>query len=87
MPIISSWTESSPALQHFEEIVFQNLRSLLESRIASANRCVLGMYLDEYQVLGHLTNLQKVYFLEAGDLMFLFYSSLFKQVGRAEINY
>lgn len=77
-----SWNNNSTALLHFEEIVFQNLRSLLESRISSANRCVIYMYLDEYQVLGHLKNLQKVYFMEAGDLMFLFYSNLFKQVSK-----
>lgn len=38
------------------------------------------MYKDEYQVLYHLKNLRKVYLLEASDLMYSFYSFIFKKV-------
>lgn len=74
------WQSTSPAMMPFDEIVMQNLSGLLKSRISSANRFVINMYMDEYLVLNHFHNLSKVYFLGAGDLMFLFFSNLFKQV-------
>lgn len=56
------------------------LKSLLQQRISVANNYVLGIYKNEHQLVHHLHNLSKIYFLEAGDLMCDFYSKLFTQV-------
>lgn len=45
-----------------------------------ANKYVLRIFLDEYKVLDHLIDLQRVFFLGAGDLMLTFYSKLFQSV-------
>lgn len=56
------------------------MRAILRSRISIANKFVRRIYLDEYKVLDHLVNLQRVFFFGAGDLMHTFYSKLFKSV-------
>lgn len=61
-------------------IIHDCLRKILRSRIAVANTYVLRIFLDEYKVLDHIINLQRVFFFGAGDLMLTFYSKLFKQV-------
>lgn len=61
--------------------IYERLREILRSRISIANEYVLKIFLDEYKVLDHLINLQRVYFFGAGDLMLTFYSNLFKRVG------
>lgn len=53
---------------------------MLKSRISVANTYVLRMFRDEYNVLDHIKNLQRVYLFGAGDLMLTFYSNLFKSV-------
>lgn len=58
------------------------LHNLLISRIATANRYVLNIFTTEYNVLEHIYNLQKVFFLGAGDLMQTFYSNLFQSVSQ-----
>lgn len=60
--------------------VYERLREIMRSRISIANEYVLRIFLDEYKVLDHLINLQRVYFFGAGDLMHTFYSKLFKSV-------
>lgn len=60
--------------------IFDRLREILRSRISIANEYVLRIFLDEYKVVDHLINLQRVYFFGAGDLMLTFYSNLFKSV-------
>lgn len=60
--------------------IHERLREILRSRISIANEYVLRIFLDEYKVLDHLINLQRVYFFGAGDLMHTFYSKLFKSV-------
>lgn len=62
--------------------IYERLREILRSRISIANEYVLRIFLDEYNVLDHLINLQRVYFFGAGDLMHTFYSRLFKSVSR-----
>lgn len=59
------------------------LKNLLIARIAVANKYVLEIYKNEHQLVHHLENLPKIYFLEAGDLMCDFYSKLFTQVKKA----
>lgn len=56
------------------------LTNLLNARISVANNYVLEIYKNEHQLVHHLQNLPKVYFMEAGDLMSDFYSRLFTQV-------
>lgn len=65
-----------PYLQYFCTI----LTNLLNARISVANNYVLEIYKNEHQLVHHLQNLPKVYFMEAGDLMSDFYSKLFTQV-------
>lgn len=62
-------------------IIQECLRKILRSRISVANKYVLRIFLDEYKVLDHIINLQRVFFFGAGDLMHTFYSKLFKKVG------
>lgn len=61
-------------------VIHQTLDSLLKSRISSANRYVLNIFISEYHVWEHIFNLQKIFLLGAGDLMQTFYSNLFKSV-------
>lgn len=53
---------------------------MLRSRIAVANAHVLRIYRDEFKVIDHIKNVQRVFLLGAGDLMLTFYSNLFKSV-------
>lgn len=66
------------------DAVSDTLAALLTARIAVANRCVIRMYRDEFQVLAHLRNLRRVFLLEASDLMFQFYTTLFRQIERSD---
>lgn len=59
------------------------LTNLLNARIAVANDCVLEIYKNEHQLVHHLENLPKIFFMEAGDLMSDFYSKLFTQVSKS----
>lgn len=61
-------------------IIHDCLKMILKSRISIANKYVLRIFMDEYKVLDHLINLQRVFFFGAGDLMLTFYSKLFKSV-------
>lgn len=56
------------------------LTNLLNARISVANDWVLEIYKNEHQLVHHLQNLPKIFFMESGDLMFDFYSKLFTQV-------
>lgn len=67
------------------QIIHQTLTNLLKSRISSANRYVLNIFIDEYHVFDHMFSLQKIYFLGAGDLMQTFYSNLFKSVSSLNV--
>lgn len=62
-------------------IIIQNaIKDILKSRISVANTYVLRIFRDEYKVLDHIKNLQRIFLLGAGDLMLTFYSNLFKSV-------
>lgn len=61
-------------------VIHDCLKKILKSRISIANKYVLRIFMDEYKVLDHLINLQRVFFFGAGDLMLTFYSKLFKSV-------
>lgn len=62
-------------------IVIQKcLQKILRSRVSVANKYVLRIFLDEYRVLDHIANLQRVFLFGAGDLMTTFYSNLFESV-------
>ncbi|XP_037037056.1 gamma-tubulin complex component 5-like [Bradysia coprophila] len=65
-----------PYCQFFRAI----LTTLLRARLSVANNYVLEIYKNEHQLVHHLHNLQKIYFIEAGDLMSDFYSNLFTQI-------
>lgn len=53
---------------------------VLQARISIANQYTLNIYLNEFDIMRHILNLQKVYLLGAGDSMLAFYSSLFEKV-------
>ncbi|XP_031634279.1 gamma-tubulin complex component 5-like isoform X2 [Contarinia nasturtii] len=65
-------------------IIHGCLKQIFRSRISIANKYVLRIFLDEYKVLDHLINLQRVFFFGAGDLMLTFYSKLFKSMNAGE---
>lgn len=62
------------------------LTNLLQARISVANDYVLGIYKNEHQLVHHLKNLSKIYFMEAGDLLCDFYSKLFTQVSYNQLD-
>lgn len=64
----------------FNVIIHECLSKILKSRISVANEYVLRIFLEEYKLLDHIINLQRVFFFGAGDLMLTFYSKLFKSV-------
>lgn len=66
------------------DIIRDALATMLTARIAVANRFVIGMYRDEFQVLTHLHNLRRIYLLEASDLMFQFYTGLFRDIEQSD---
>lgn len=71
----------------FKQYFCSTLTNLLNARISVANDYVLQIYKNEHQIVHHLQNLPKVYFLEAGDLMSDFYSKLFTQVSYLKHNF
>uniref|UniRef100_A0A1A9WVA5 Gamma-tubulin complex component n=1 Tax=Glossina brevipalpis TaxID=37001 RepID=A0A1A9WVA5_9MUSC len=63
-----------------EEVLIKTLTRILNHRIELANSFVMKLYREEFAILKHLQNLRKVLLLEASDLMYQFYSKLFKQI-------
>uniref|UniRef100_A0A1B0G349 Gamma-tubulin complex component n=1 Tax=Glossina morsitans morsitans TaxID=37546 RepID=A0A1B0G349_GLOMM len=63
-----------------EELLIKTLTQILNRRIELANSFVMKLYRDEFMILTHLQNLRKVLLLEASDVMYQFYSRLFKQI-------
>lgn len=70
----------------FGDTILETLSTLLSARIAFANRYVMTMYRDEFHVLVHMRNLRRVFLLEAADLMYQFYTSLFTQMEQNDAN-
>lgn len=63
-----------------EEVVIEELTTLLKSRILMVNTCVIRIYKEELCIGQRLQHLRKVFLFEASDLMYAFYSTLFQQV-------
>lgn len=63
-----------------EEVVIDELTTLLKSRILLVNNCVIRIYKEELCLSQRLQHLRKVFLFEASDLMYSFYSNLFQQV-------
>lgn len=59
-------------------------QEVLETRINIANQYILDIYLNEFDIMNHMSNLRMVFFLGAGDLMLTFYSNLFKRMNAGE---
>lgn len=66
-------------------VIHGRLRAILRSRIAIANKYVQRIFVDEYKIVDHFVNLQRVFFFGAGDLMLTFYSKLFMSVCEVEL--
>lgn len=61
-------------------VICKYTNEVLQSRISIANQYVLDIYLQEYDIMKHISNLRMVFLLGAGDLMLAFYSNLFQRV-------
>lgn len=70
----------------YRQFICAILTNLLTARLSVANNYVLEIYKNEHQLVHHLQNLPKIYFMEAGDLMSDFYSNLFTQVSVGSID-
>lgn len=60
------------------------IRKLLAKKIGIAERFVMDIYFNEFQVEHHLQEVRKVYFLESNELINLFNMTLFPQMERGE---
>lgn len=65
-------------------VITKYTREVLETRINIANQYTLNIYLNEFDIMRHISNLRMVYLLGAGDLMLTFYSNLFKRMNSGE---
>lgn len=64
----------------FDQIILKTISQMLNSKLLIADSLVIEVYKEEFQLLAHLRNLREVYLLEASDLMFDFYTTLFHDV-------
>ncbi|KAJ6635484.1 Gamma-tubulin complex component 5 [Pseudolycoriella hygida] len=64
----------------YHQFIYTVSTNVFSARISIAHKYVLEIYKNEHQLLHHLQVLPKVYFMDAGDLMFDFYSKLFTQI-------
>uniref|UniRef100_A0A182MQ62 Gamma-tubulin complex component n=1 Tax=Anopheles culicifacies TaxID=139723 RepID=A0A182MQ62_9DIPT len=67
-----------------EHVLFNAIKTLMETKRQAANHYVTYIYKDEFHVMNHLKNIRKVLLLEASDLMDYFYSDLFRRVEAGE---
>ncbi|XP_055614267.1 gamma-tubulin complex component 5 [Uranotaenia lowii] len=67
-----------------ENILFEAIKQLMETKRRAANHFVTTIYKEEFLVMNHLKNIRKVLLLEASDLMYYFYSDLFKRIEAGE---
>lgn len=83
LEIFEQFQESKNILP-LEEVILNALSRILKRRIAFANSFVMRLYREEFDILKHLQNIRKIYLLEASDIMYQFYSKLFKQIESGE---
>ncbi|XP_055546235.1 gamma-tubulin complex component 5 isoform X2 [Wyeomyia smithii] len=67
-----------------ENVLFSAIKNLMETKRQAANHFVTTIYKQEFLVLNHLKNIRKVLLLEASDLMYYFYSDLFRRIEAGE---
>ncbi|XP_058447372.1 gamma-tubulin complex component 5 [Malaya genurostris] len=67
-----------------EQVLFSTIKNLMETKRQAANHFVTTIYKEEFLVLNHLKNIRKVLLLEASDLMYYFYSDLFRRIEAGE---
>ncbi|XP_053692740.1 gamma-tubulin complex component 5 [Sabethes cyaneus] len=67
-----------------ENVLFSTIKDLMETKRQAANHFVTTIYKQEFLVLNHLKNIRKVLLLEASDLMYYFYSDLFRRIEAGE---
>ncbi|XP_049538412.1 gamma-tubulin complex component 5 [Anopheles darlingi] len=67
-----------------EHVLFDAIKTLMETKRQAANHYVTYIYKDEFHVMDHLRNIRKVLLLEASDLMDYFYSDLFRRIEAGE---
>ncbi|XP_065094510.1 gamma-tubulin complex component 5-like [Ochlerotatus camptorhynchus] len=67
-----------------EHVLFSAIKNLMETKRQAANHFVTTIYKEEFLVLNHLKNIRKVLLLEASDLMYYFYSDLYRRIEAGE---
>ncbi|XP_058822451.1 gamma-tubulin complex component 5 [Topomyia yanbarensis] len=75
---------SSHLMLPLEQVLFSTIKNLMETKRQAANHFVTTIYKEEFLVLNHLKNIRKVLLLEASDLMYYFYSDLFRRIEAGE---
>lgn len=65
-------------------VVQKYTREVLETRINISNEYVLNMYLNEFDIMKHISNLRLVFLLGAGDAMQTFYANLFDRMNAGD---
>lgn len=72
--------QASDWLLPIENSISKTIEHLLRQKISIAERFVMRIYRDEFQVEKHLQDLRNVFFLESNELMRFFYTTLFPDV-------
>uniref|UniRef100_A0A182RSD0 Gamma-tubulin complex component n=1 Tax=Anopheles funestus TaxID=62324 RepID=A0A182RSD0_ANOFN len=67
-----------------EHVLFNAIKTLMETKRQAANHYVTYIYKDEFHAMDHLKNIRKVLLLEASDLMDYFYTDLFRRIEAGE---
>lgn len=75
---------SAQLMLPLENVLFIAIKNLMETKRQAANHFVTTIYKKKFLVLNHLKNIRKVLLLEASDLMYYFYSDLFRRIEAGE---
>ncbi|CAO1355674.1 unnamed protein product [Diamesa serratosioi] len=76
--------EASDWLLPLENSISKTIEHLLRQKLSIAERFVMRIYRDEFQVEKHLQDLRNVFFLESNELMHFFYTTLFRDIETGE---
>lgn len=72
--------QASDWLLPLENSISKTIEHLLRQKLSIAERFVMRLYREEFQVEKHLQDLRNVFFLESNELMHFYYTTLFRDV-------
>ncbi|CAO1312743.1 unnamed protein product [Diamesa hyperborea] len=84
MEMYDQLNQASDWLLPIENSISKTIEHLLRQKISIAERFVMRIYRNEFQVEKHLQELRNVFFLESNELMRFFYTTLFPDMESGE---